>query len=146
MRHLSWRRRLSNRERESESYMAFCTICGDPCGLVKSHPECDTRISLGVPPEKVRADVKLAQGATLNAKLYSSTSSVSVLAMIVFPILIIAGAVEGYPLFGTSDPSSSSFFAGVGALVGGLIAALVYSWLRMQALLARRIAEYLDSH
>jgi len=122
--------------------MAFCSICGDSCGLATA---CETRVSLGVPPEKVRAEVKLAQRVVSSMGLYSSSSSVSVLAMVLFPILIIAGAFEAYPLLG-SDASAGLVCGGIGALLGGLVAGLMYHWFRMQALLARRITEYLDSH
>jgi len=126
--------------------MAFCSICGDPSGLVTAHPECQTRVDLGVTPEKVRADVKLEEGRKAHVGLYSSSRSVAGLAGIFFPVLIVLGASYGYSALGNTDPVLMAICASLCGLCGGLIAGLLYNWFKMQALLAHRIAEYLDSH
>jgi hypothetical protein len=126
--------------------MAFCSICGDSCGLATAHPECETRVALGVPPEKVRAEVKLALGLKAHVGLYASSRSVAGFAGIFFPILIVLGWSYGYSALGNTDSALMTICGSFGALCGGLLAALLYHWFKMQALLAHRIAGYLDSH
>jgi len=109
------------------------------------HPECASKITY-MSPEDVRAEARLLAGRSVHMALYSSIDTLPRIAGCCIPLFILSGALLGFNFIGERDMGPALFFMIVGAGCGALVGSLIYTWLRMQALLARRIAEYLESH
>jgi hypothetical protein len=76
----------------------------------------------------------------------TSSNNLRSFAGCLFPILGIMGAATLIEITGVKDVDFMFIVGTVGMLLGLLLAATLFAWLRMQALLAHRIVEYLDTH
>jgi hypothetical protein len=124
--------------------MASCSICGTYCGFQTAHLACENKVKDGMSLEDVRREMVRSSVEEKSGRLYRTTDALPKVAGWLFPVLIVVCGFIGVLLNGAKDEGFTVVLALSGAAVGTFFAALIFTWCKMQALLARRIAEYLD--
>lgn len=124
--------------------MAKCSICGSPSGLVSTHPTCEVRVQMGETPEQIQ-EAKRADGLrSVDHELAESARRLPNLGGFIFPVFVILGGAGLPVLLGVKDDEFYLFCIGFGALAGGLVAWVLWTWMNLHASLALRIARHLD--
>ena len=114
--------------------MATCDICGRWAGVFKRrHNDCKLGDKFIVP----------SVAAITRASLEATCDTLQALAKLLFPGFALAGGIGTAIGIGAHDIDLMAVCFVIGATAGVLAAALVYAWLKMQVLLARRISQHL---
>jgi fumarate reductase subunit D len=124
--------------------MPACSVCGMSAGYLSIHDECERKVADGNSPGDIRAEIRRRAGQVANESLYASTRRLTTLAAILFPVIIIIVAAASLDIFNTKDDELTIIALIAGVVAGVLIAWLFFTWMQMQAHLARRIAQFLD--
>lgn len=120
--------------------MSICHICRAKAGRYGVHAACVQWREAGLSDQLIQAK---SAAAITRASLETTCDTLQTLAKLLFPGFALAGGIGAAIGVGAHDVDLMIVCFVFGATAGVLAAALVYVWLKMQVLLARRISQHL---